>query len=133
MHRYEWLTLRVVPQVTRGEFVNAGVVLFCPEAAFLRAVVELDVPRLLALDPTADPAAIGRHLAALVALCEGAPEAGPNGQRPIRERFRWLSAPRSTVVQPSPVHGGLTSEPASTLERLVEVMVRPVPPGERPR
>lgn len=127
MERYEWLTLRVVPQVARGEFINAGAVVYCQGRSFLEARIELDADRLSALDPTVDVRSIERHLAALEQLCAGSAAAGPNGRRPIRERFRWLAAPRSTVVQPSAVHGGLTDDPSATLAHLVEVMVRPHP------
>ena len=125
MHGYDWVTLRVVPRVERGEFVNAGVVVYCRQLDFLAAAVELDEARVIALDPAADIATVQRHLRSLEDLCAGAPAAGANGARPLGERFRWLAAPRSTVVQPSPVHTGLTADPAAELARLVDLMVRP--------
>ena len=129
MHGYDWVTLRVVPRVERGELVNAGVVVYCRQLDYLGAAVELDQSRALALDPAVDVAAVQRHLRSLQDLCAGAPAAGANGARPLGERFRWLAAPRSTVVQPSPVHTGLTADPAAELARLFELMVRPPAPA----
>nr|WP_196792209.1 DUF3037 domain-containing protein [Motilibacter deserti] len=122
--------MRVVPRVERGETLNAGAVVYCQGAGFLGAVVELDEARLLALDPYADVAAVRDHLEAVRALCAGEPVAGANARRPAGERFRWLSAPRSTVVQASPVHTGVTADPAGELDRLVTVMVRPPRPRQ---
>jgi hypothetical protein len=125
VHSYEWAVLRVVPQVDRGEFVNAGVLVYCRQLGYLAAGVELDEARALALDPALDVEAARRHLEGIRAVCAGLPEAGVNGTRPLGDRFRWLTAPRSTVVQPSPIHTGLTDDPARELERLLDVMVRP--------
>ena len=124
---FEYAILRVVPRVERGEFLNAGVILYCPETKFLDARVHLDHERLRALDPGADHDAVLAHLRAARKVCDGGPEAGAVGLLPPRERFGWLVAPRSTVVQPSPVHTGLTDEPEAELERLLEVLV--LPPG----
>ena len=124
MHAYDWVTLRVVPRVERCEFINAGVVVYCRQLDYLGAAVELDDPRAQALDPAVDLATVRRHLRSVEDLCAGAPTAGANGARPPGERFRWLAAPRSTVVQPSPVHTGLTADPAAELQRLLDVMVR---------
>ncbi len=124
MHVYEWCVLRVVPRVERGEFVDAGVVVYCQSLDYLAAAVELDGSRSRALDPGLDVVAVRRHLEAIRDLCAGAPAAGANGRRPMGQRFRWLTAPRSTVVQPSPIHTGLTDDPASELARLFDVMVR---------
>lgn len=123
---YEWAVVRVVPRVERCEFVNVGVVVYSQAADFLRAEVALDEHRLRALHPGVDVDAVRRHLSALQALCAGAPEAGPAGSRAPGERFRWLTAPRSTVVQTSPVHTGLTRDPAGELDRLLAQMVSPV-------
>lgn len=123
MHAYEWALLRVVPRVERGEMVNAGVILYCGSVGFLAADTHLDAERVLALDPAADIEGIRRHLDAVVDACAGAAEAGPLAGRPLRERFGWLVAPRSTVVQTSPVHTGLTEHPAVELERLMAQMV----------
>jgi hypothetical protein len=127
VYSYEWSVLRVVPRVERCEFVNAGVVVYCRQLDFLAAAVELDEARALALDSELDLVAVRRHLQGIEALCEGRHEAGPNAARPPGDRFRWLAAPRSTVVQPSPIHTGLTDDPAAELGRLLEVMVRPRP------
>jgi hypothetical protein len=127
VHVYEWAVLRVVPRVERCEFVNAGVVVYCKVLEFLQVEVAFDRARALALDPHLDVAAVEGHLAAARDACAGAPVKGERGQS---ERFRWLTAPRSTVVQPSPIHAGLTEDPARELARLVEQMV--LPPGPLP-
>jgi len=124
VHAYDYAVIRVVPRVERGEFVNAGVVLSCKAGGFLEARIELDEARLRALDPGVDLDVVRAHLAAFAAICAGGDAAGPIGRLPARERFRWLVAPRSTVVQPGPVHTGLTSDPESELTRLLDVLVR---------
>lgn len=129
MHAYDWVTVRVVPRVERCEFINAGVIVYCRNLDYLGAAVELDEERARALDPGVDIDTVRRHLRSLDELCAGAPAAGANGARPPGERFRWLAAPRSTVVQPSPVHTGLTADPEAELRRLFDVMVRPATPG----
>ena len=121
---YEYAVVRVVPRVDREEFVNAGVVVFCLERDFLAARVELDAERVLALAPGADLAAIEEHLRAIPSIAAGGEGSGPIGRLAPRERFRWLVAPRSTVVQTSPVHAGLCEDPSRALEELVERMVR---------
>lgn len=121
---FQYLILRVVPHVERGEYLNVGVVLYSPELQFIGARVELDEARLAALAPDCDPAAVRPHLDALVAVAAGADSAGPLGRLSASERFGWLAAPASTVVQPSPVHTGLTDDPAATLERLFGALVR---------
>jgi hypothetical protein len=125
---FEYAVLRVVPRVDRGEFINAGVVLYCRAERFLGARVHLDPARLRALDPDADLEALQAHLEAVRSMCEGGPETGAVGRLPLAERFGWLVAPRSTVVQPSPVHTGLTDDPEAELERLLSRMV--LPPAE---
>ena len=122
---FEYVLLRVVPRVERGEFINAGVVLYCQEKRFLEARLHLDPDRLRNLDPHLDPEAIRAHLDAACRVCAGGPEAGAIGLLPRVQRFGWLAAPRSTVVQPSPVHTGLAEDPREALEHLLEVMVRP--------
>ena len=126
MRAYEWAVLRVVPRVERCEFVNAGVVVYSHALGFLAAAVDLDEARALALDPDLDLAAVRRHLGSVQELCAGSPQAAASAARPQGERFRWLTAPRSTVVQTSPVHTGLTEDPDAELARLLDVMVRPV-------
>jgi hypothetical protein len=124
VHPYEWAVVRVVPRVERCEFVNAGAVVYCQALDYLEARIDLDDSRLLALDPAADADAVRRHLDAVRDVCAGSPRSGPAAARPVGERFRWLAAPRSTVVQLSPVHTGLTAAPAEDLARLMERMVR---------
>ncbi len=124
---FEYALLRVVPRPERGEFVNAGVVLYCPALRFLDARVHLDPERLRALDPRLDPGAVLAYLEAIRTVCAGGREAGPIGLLPPGERFGWLVAPRSTVVQPSPVHTGLADDPERALEHFVRVMI--LPPG----
>jgi hypothetical protein len=126
---YEWAVLRVVPRVDRGEYVNVGVVVYCQAADFLRAAVTTDLSRATALDPGLDVEAVRAHLEAVVSVCAGEPAAGDSGRRSPGERFRWLVAPRSTVVQPSPVHTGITNDPVAELADLMARMVSPAPTG----
>jgi Protein of unknown function (DUF3037) len=121
---YDYAIIRVVPRVDREEFINAGVVLSCPEHDFLDARIELDERRLLALDPHVDLESVRANLASIPAICAGGPAAGPIGRLSPRERFHWLVAPRSTMIQMSPVHSGRCREPAQILEHLVQTMVR---------
>ena len=120
---YDYAILRVVPRVEREEFLNAGVILFCLERDFLAARVALDRARLAALHEAADLGLIEEHLAAIPRICAGGPDAGPIGRLSQRERFHWLVAPRSTVVQVSPVHTGLTDDPARALDEVFRRMV----------
>lgn len=121
---FDYAVIRVVPRVERGEFINAGVIVSCSAKKFLGAKIELDPGRLAALDPTLDPAIISRHLEALSLICKGGAAAGPIGQLPPRARFDWLVAPRSTVIQTSPVHSGLCDDGDEMLEHLLNTMVR---------
>ena len=123
---YDYAVIRVVPRVEREEFLNAGVILACQDASFLDARIELDEARLLALDPSADIAMIERHLAAIPEICAGGKRAGPLGALSRRERFDWLTAPRSALIQTSPVHTGRCSDPAGALEALMRKMVRTI-------
>jgi len=120
---FQYAMVRVVPRVERGECVNAGVVLFCRPRRFLAAQVALDEARVLALAPDADLEAIRHHLDAFARIAAGNPGAGPIAALPASERFHWLVAPSSTVIQCSPVHTGLTDDPAGELERLVARLV----------
>ncbi|MCF3961157.1 DUF3037 domain-containing protein [Streptomyces fuscigenes] len=121
---YEYALLRVVPRVERGECCNAGVILYCRARSFIAARTHLDEARLLALDPTVDLAGVRSALAAVESVCDGGVGAGQaSGDDPGR-RFRWLIAPRSTVVQPGPVHTGLTADPKAEAERLLALLVR---------
>ena len=122
---FDYAVVRVVPRVERGEFVNAGVIVSCPGKNYLKARVELDAERLAALDPDCDRETVERHLNAIPLSCEGGAQAGPIGLLPQRARFHWLVAPRSTVIQTSPVHTGFCEDGDAVLERLFERMVRP--------
>ena len=122
---YDYAVIRVVPRVEREEFVNVGVVVSCPARDFLEARIEFDPARVLALDPAADIDSIREHLASIPVICRGGPAAGAIGQLTPRERFRWLTSPRSTVIQFSAAHTGRCDEPEALLARLVETMVRP--------
>lgn len=122
---YEYAVLRVVPRVERGEFINAGVVLYCPAARFLDARIHLDSERLRTLDPALDSEVALAHLESARRVCEGGKAAGSLGSLPARERFGRVVAPRSTVVQPSPVHTGFCENPESELDRLLRQMVCP--------
>ncbi|MGN6793227.1 MAG: DUF3037 domain-containing protein [Streptosporangiaceae bacterium] len=122
-HGFEYAVLRVVPRVDRGEMINAGVLLYCRPLRFLAARVALDAQRVLALDPAADLGGIERALTAVVQICDQPPGAGPAALQDIGRRFRWLTAPRSTVVQPGPVHTGLTADPDAEADRLLAALV----------
>lgn len=121
---YSYAVVRIVPRVERGEYLNVGVILFAPTARFLAAEIELDRARLHAFAPSLDIATIERHLAAFVAICDGTPEGGPIARLPQSERFHWLTAPRSAVIQISPVHVGCCDDPHRTLDDLRDALVR---------
>jgi hypothetical protein len=112
-----------MPKVDREEFINAGVIVSCPELSFLEARIQLNEARLLALDPNVDLELVRNHLATIPTICRGGDDAGSIGQLPQRQRFHWLVAPRSTVIQTSPVHTGRCVDPAAALEHLVATMV----------
>jgi hypothetical protein len=120
---FQYAIVRVVPRVERGECLNAGVVLFCRPRRFLAARVELDEGRLRALAPGVDVEAVRGHLDAVVRIAAGEPDAGPIAALPASERFHWLVAPSSTVIQSSPVHTGLSDDPAAELEHLMALLV----------
>jgi len=122
---YDYAIIRVVPRVERGELINVGVILSCPDADFLEAGINVDASRLLALDPTLDLDAIRAHLSTIPLICRGGPGAGPIGALPQRQRFHWLVSPRSTVIQMSSVHTGRTADPGRLLQRLIEQLVTP--------
>ncbi|HEX3555974.1 MAG TPA: DUF3037 domain-containing protein [Thermoanaerobaculia bacterium] len=121
---FDYAILRVVPRVERGELVNAGVILFCLEKDFLAARVEVNEPRLRALWPEIDLELVRQHLEAIPRICAGNPDAGPIARLSLRERFHWLVAPRSTMIQVSPVHAGLCDAPERALDELFEQTVR---------
>lgn len=117
---FDYAVIRVVPRVERQEFINAGVLLFCRPKRFLAAQIALDTQRLLALCPQCQPEHLLAHLNLIPQICTGA---GPIGQLSQPERFHWLVTPRSTIIQPSPVHTGLCIDPAATLNQLMQSMV----------
>jgi hypothetical protein len=139
---FDYAVIRVVPRVDREEFVNAGVILFCSERGFLGARVALDPARVRALFPGADLALIEEHLAVIPRIAAGGEGSGPIGRLSTRERFHWLVAPRSTIIQVSPVHSGVSADPERALDALLERLVRcpspgtaarsPAPPRSRP-
>ncbi|MCM2391598.1 DUF3037 domain-containing protein [Streptomyces albipurpureus] len=121
---FEYALLRVVPRVERGECFNAGVVVYCRARTFVAARTHLDETKLKALDPAADVQGVRAALRAVEYVCCGGDEAGQAARDDAGRRFRWLIAPRSTVVQPGPVHTGLTADPEAELERLLALLVR---------
>ncbi|BAU11776.1 hypothetical protein LEP3755_22790 [Leptolyngbya sp. NIES-3755] len=121
---YDYAIVRVVPRVEREEFVNVGVIVSCAARRFLEARIEVDEGRLTAIDSTIDLAMVHQHLAAIPIICAGGKPAGAIGQLPQRERFHWLVAPRSTIIQTSRVHTGLCDDLAAVLEHLLNKMVR---------
>ena len=125
---FDYAIVRVVPRVERGEFINVGAILFCRTRRFLDARIDLDVPRLRALAPDVDLAEVERHLALFPLVAQGGERAGPIGKLPLAERFHWLVAPRSTIIQCSPVHAGLCMDPDEALEQLMATMVHLSPP-----
>jgi hypothetical protein len=120
---YDYAIVRVVPEIVRGEFLNAGVIVYCRTQRFLAARVALDAERLHRLAPQADADEILRHLESIPKICAGGPDAGPIGRLEQPERFHWLVAPRSTVVQTSPVHCGLSPFPTAALDELFATLV----------
>ena len=123
-YTYDYAIIRVVPRVDRGEQINVGVILSCADVDYLDARIEVDDAVLRAVDPQIDIAVIRANLDVIPAVCRGGPEAGPIGMLPSRGRFRWLVAPRSTIIQPSAVHTGRTADPAACLEHLMARVVR---------
>lgn len=121
---FDYAIVRVVPHVEREEFVNAGVIVFCDAKDFLGARIELDEARLLALAPDVDVPLVRRHLDAIPSVCAGGGDAGPIGRLPPRERWRWLVAPRSTILQTSAPHVGLGDDPEAAIDQLLDRAVR---------
>ena len=122
---FDYAIVRVVPRVDRGEFLNAGVILFSSTAAFLEARIGCDRNRLKALAPDIDVALVDSYLDAIPKVCAGGGDAGSIGALPQRARFHWLVAPRSTIIQTSPVHSGVSHDLQTALESLFEKLVRP--------
>jgi DUF3037 family protein len=124
MDVFEYAPLCVVPRVERGESMNVGVIVYCQARDFLACRVHVDAARLRALDPDLDLDGVRSALAAVTCTCEGGKHAGQAGGESRGRRFRWLTAPRSTVVRSGPVHAGLTADPAAELDRLLDALVR---------
>jgi hypothetical protein len=121
---FQYAIVRVVPRVERGEALNAGVVLYSRRLKFLAARTELDEAALRALSPQCDARGVRTQLATIEHVAAGDAQGGPIAALEPSERFHWLTAPASTIVQPSPVHTGLTDDPAAELDRLFEQLVR---------
>ncbi len=121
---FNYAIIRVVPHEERGEFVNVGVILFCRPTGFLDARIAFDPQRVKALDPDIDIEMVRRHLESIPRICAGTEDAGPIGALSRAERFHWLTSPRNTIVQTSPVHVGIGDDPATELEHLLETMVK---------
>jgi hypothetical protein len=119
---FQYLVLRCVPRVDREEFINVGVVLYAQSVNYLQCTGQLDDARLLAVAPDLDLAAVQSALDAVAAICRG--DQGTAAKLGLGQRFGWLAAPKSTVLQPGPIHGGLTSDPDIELAHLVEKLVR---------
>jgi len=124
LRTYDYAVVRVVPRVERGEFVNAGIILSCDVERILRSSIELDEGALLAIDAHVDLDIVRSALAVIPTICAGGEGAGDIGKMSARERFHWLVAPRSTIVQTSPVHTGQCADPDAALEHLMQRMVR---------
>jgi hypothetical protein len=122
---FDYAVVRVVPRVDRGEFLNVGVILFCPTRGFLDCRVELDRERLKALAPSIDLDVVESYLEAIPKICAGGGDAGSIGSLPQRARFHWLVAPRSTIIQTSDVHSGVHEDPKAALDGLFEKLVLP--------
>lgn len=123
-HRsYDYAVVRVVPDVARAEFLNAGIVLFAKSQKALLARVYLDEDRLAVIAPDADVGGLRSHLGSIERIAAGGPQAGPHGHLSASERFHWLTSPRSTVIQLSPVHSGLCDDPRAEIDRLFDRLV----------
>ena len=123
---YDYAIVRVVPRVERGECINIGVIVSCPARDYLQARIEIDASRLRSLDASLDLDAIRKHAASIPAICDGGDAAGPIGRLTQRERFHWLVAPRSTIIQISPVHTGRCPDPTRVLDQLMTKLVKPL-------
>ena len=121
---YDYAIIRVVPRVDREEFINVGVIVSCPALDYLAARIELDEARLRVLHPGIDLETVRQNLASIPAICAGGSGSGPIGRLTPRERFHWLVAPRSTMIQTSSVHTGRCDQPSQVMENLLDRMVR---------
>jgi DUF3037 family protein len=122
---FDYAVIRVVPRVERGELINAGVIVSCPTQGYLAARIALDPARLLALSPSTDASEVDAALAVIPLIAAGDLRGGPISALPRGERFHWLVAPRSAIIQTSPVHTGLCDEPSAALDQLLGRLVLP--------
>jgi hypothetical protein len=122
-YSFDYAVIRIAPRVDREEFINAGVIVICAELRFLDARIHIDEPRLRALWPSIDLALIRQHLEAIPRIVAGDESAGPIARMSQKERFHWLTSPRSTMIQVSPVRTGVTSDPAAVVERLTQQLL----------
>lgn len=120
---FEYAVIRLVPRVDREEFVNVGVILYCAKQQFLKTLFQLDADRIASLYPEVDIEVVRKHLNTFQLICEGDPGAGPIAKLPIAERFRWLTATRSTIIQISKVHPGFCTDAEETLNKLYRQLV----------
>jgi hypothetical protein len=123
LNSFDFATIRVVPRVEREEFINVGVIVFCLAQKFLGAHIHVNEARLRSLWPDLDVDFVARHVEAFPRICAGGPDSGPIAELPIRQRFHWLVAPRSTIIQISPVHSGLCESPELALDQLFRQLV----------
>ncbi len=121
---FEYALVRVVPRIERGEMINAGVLVYCRAKGYVGARVYLDETRLRCLDPEVDVEGVRAALHGYTGVCSGGTDAGQAAGDDPGRRFRWLTAPRSTIVQPGPIHTGLTADPGAEVDRLLELLVR---------
>ena len=126
---YDYAVVRVMPRVERGEFLNVGIILFCRTRRFLHTLIALDTHRLSIFAPSLDIEEVRYHLDLLVRISTGDKDAGPIGELSQSERFHWLVAPHSTIIQTSPMHSGLCADPEKTLEALMEKLVHVTRPS----
>ncbi|MEQ1765747.1 MAG: DUF3037 domain-containing protein [Pyrinomonadaceae bacterium] len=122
-HLYEYAVIRVLPRVEREEFINVGVIVYCQSLDYLRAECSIDEERLSTFADGSDLSEVCEHLGSVCRISSGSEDSGPIGKMSLGERFRWLTAPRSTVVQTSSVHTGFTNDPQETLKRLLAQLV----------
>ncbi len=122
-HLYEYAVIRLVPRVEREEFINIGVILYCPGKKFLQARTHIDCERTRAFGVGTDFVELNRYLTSLKLICAGGEASGPIGRLPVASRFRWLTSARSTILQPSKVHSGFCEQPEDSLARLFEELV----------
>lgn len=120
---FEYAVIRLVPRVDREEFLNVGVILYCAKQQFLKTLFQLDENRIASLYPEIDIEVVRKHLNTFQLICQGDPGAGPIAKLPVAERFRWLTATRSTIIQISKVHPGFCTDAEETLQKLFRQLV----------